>query len=135
MSLNGKIEQVRFQERLKVVWQLDKSKDIHIPHLSIQPLVKNAINHGVMAKTNGGKVWITVSTKSGYTKITVEDNGVGMNPEQVDALFSEHKRRGVGVLNTNQRLKKYFGEELHVKSEIGQGTTFYFRIPHDTEII
>ncbi|HLQ96610.1 MAG TPA: ATP-binding protein [Pseudogracilibacillus sp.] len=127
------IEQVRFQNRLQVEWDIGDMQYVYVPHLSIQPLVENAINHGVMARSSGGTVWITVIDQTDYTEIFIEDNGVGMKSEQIKELFNENKQSGVGVVNTNQRLKKHFGQELYVESKFGEGTKFYFRIPNHTE--
>lgn len=69
------IEKVRFDERLEVVWELDDYEELKIPFLSIQPLVENAIKHGIMKRTRGGKIVIRISVYETHAEITVEDDG------------------------------------------------------------
>src|SRR5699024_6257986 len=80
-------------------------------------------------RNNGGTVWIRIVNTADYVHITVEDNGVGMKPYQIESLLVETNRNGVGFINTNQRLKKHFGEKLYITSEIDKGIKIVFRIP------
>ncbi|MFF2889320.1 ATP-binding protein [Paenibacillus sp. NPDC057967] len=125
------IEQVRFDERLQVIWEIEDCKALKVPFLSIQPLVENAIMHGVMKRSRGGKIYIRIAVHESYAEITVEDDGVGMDEAQVKRLFERTAdgRTGVGLINTDQRLKRHFGTGLHISSTLGQGTriTFYVR--------
>lgn len=125
------IEQVRFEERLQVVWEIDDYKELKIPFLSIQPLVENAIRHGVMKRSRGGNIHIRISVHNSHAEITVQDDGVGMDEAQLQRVLerSADHSSGVGLINTDQRLKRHFGTGLHIKSTLGQGTvvTFYVR--------
>lgn len=125
------IEQVRFEERLQVVWEIDDYKELKIPFLSIQPLVENAIRHGVMKRSRGGNIHIRISVHNSHAEITVQDDGVGMDEAQLQRILerSADHSSGVGLINTDQRLKRHFGTGLHIKSTLGQGTvvTFYVR--------
>lgn len=123
------IEKVRFDERLEVIWQLDECEGLKVPFLSIQPLVENAIRHGIMKRTRGGKLIIRIAVYESHTKITVEDDGVGMNEAQLQRILERRADRssGVGLINTDQRLKRHFGSGLHIESALGEGTkvTYY----------
>ncbi|MBS4210576.1 ATP-binding protein [Bacillus sp. FJAT-50079] len=122
------IEQVRFGDRLEVVWETDVYNDVNIPFLTIQPLVENAIRHGIMRRISGGKIVIKVSVQGGYAKISVEDDGVGMDEAQLQSLLERKsgRRMGVGLINTNQRLKRHFGTGLEIKSTPDLGTVVSF---------
>lgn len=122
------IEKVRFGDRLQVEWQIDIDEDIKIPFLTIQPLVENAIRHGIMKRIKGGKVIIKISVYDDYAEITVEDNGVGMSDDQLKNLLKRknNSRTGIGLINTNQRLIRHFGRGLQIKSAIDQGTSISF---------
>ncbi|WP_235941786.1 hybrid sensor histidine kinase/response regulator [Paenibacillus puerhi] len=124
------IEQERFDDRLQVVWEIDECGDLKIPMLSIQPLVENSIRHGIMQRARGGKIVIRVSSYEGYAEIAVEDDGVGMDE---DLLERAPERRlstgsGVGLHNTDLRLKRHFGKGLQIRSKPGYGTTISFRV-------
>lgn len=122
------IEQVRFDDRLKVVWEVDDCEDLKIPMLTIQPLVENAVRHGVMKRSRGGTIVIRVTDHGAFAEITVEDNGVGMEETVWRRLLQNRSdsRSGVGLLNTDLRLKRRYGKGLQIRSEPGQGTSISF---------
>lgn len=124
------IEKVRFGDRLQVVWELDEYDDIKVPSLTIQPLVENAIRHGIMKRVRGGKILIKIAVHDSYADISVEDDGVGMDESQLHRILERNVDRdtGVGLINTNQRLKRHFGAGLHIQSEVGAGTKVTFRV-------
>lgn len=125
------IEKVRFDKRLQIVWEIDdyEGRGIHIPFLSIQPLVENAIRHGVMKRARGGQVAIQVTVHETHAEITVEDDGIGMDDAQLQRILERKadNKSGVGLINTDQRLKRRFGTGLQITSALGAGTkvTFY----------
>ncbi|EHB65994.1 hybrid sensor histidine kinase/response regulator [Paenibacillus lactis] len=122
------IEQVRFGERLQVVWEIDDHKPLKIPFLSIQPLVENAIRHGIMKRSCGGKVRIRISVQADDVEITVQDDGVGMDEAQLQRILERRaEHAGVGLINTDLRLKRHFGTGLLIKSTLGEGTEVTFR--------
>lgn len=109
----------------------DSILEYKILNLILQPLVENAIDHGIDLKTNGrGK--ITIIGKKEYNKVLliVEDNGVGMEQDKIDTILT-NKSKGYGVRNVNERIKLYYGEEysLFVESQIGKGTKITVKIP------
>lgn len=124
------IEQERFQDRLHVEWDMESTSDVWIPPLSIQPLVENAVRHGIMKKIEGGTVTIRLRRHRGFTDVFIIDDGVGMTSEKVKQLLEmPASAGGIGVSNTNRRFKQLFGSGLHIASGIGEGTEISFRIP------
>ncbi len=102
--------------------------------ITIQPLIENAIYHGIDRMVDEGKINITVkSSDDGDILITVSDNGVGMTAEQCKKILSKDRSDsgGIGVKNVDDRLKIYFGEKygLSIESELDVGTTVTVRIP------
>lgn len=122
------IEQERFGDRLQVKWEVDQVKEIKIPPLSLQTLVENAVNHGILKRVDGGTVTIRICEKDGYTEIAVIDDGIGMNVEKIQQIFTIHEK-GIGLVNTEQRLNQLYGKGLHIESTPGIGTTVTFEIP------
>jgi len=106
---------------------------VRIPPLVLQPLVENAVLHGIMKRIEGGCVEIIVKLSGKEAEFTVRDNGVGMPPERVDALLADQGgaklSRSVGVRNIHMRLKKLYGAGIRLISEAGQGTMVSFAVP------
>lgn len=124
------IEQIRFEDRLQVSWEVDDCRDLMIPLLTIQPLVENAIRHGIMKRSRGGNLVIRISNYETYANISVEDDGVGMDEVIVERILKRKLdgRSGVGLINTDLRLQRHFGKGLQIKSKQGIGTTISFII-------
>ena len=129
------IEQQRFGDRLKVEWDVEDGIDILVPPLSIQPLVENAIKHGLMSRDRSGTVSISIHRREGDVEIAVQDDGVGMQKEQIEQLLSApfHDKSNVGLLNIERRLKQLFHSGLHIQSEPNLGTVIRFSIPGKKE--
>ncbi|WP_262416483.1 MULTISPECIES: ATP-binding protein [Paenibacillus] len=125
------IEKERFEDRLTIQWEVDPGIGLLLPPLSIQPLVENAVKHGILSKTKGGTVCIRINRHDGFTRIEVTDNGKGMEPEQVARLLSPTLKGtgGIGLSNTNRRLKQLYGQGLSILSKPNEGTTVSFVIP------
>ena len=125
------IEKERFQDRLCVIWEIDKDLNKMLPGLTIQPLVENAIHHGLMKRIEGGKLIVRIAKKETYIEILVEDDGVGMEEAFVKERLEKEKntQSGIGLVNTNLRLKRHYGQGLQIKSAPGEGTTVSFRVP------
>ncbi|REK76632.1 histidine kinase [Paenibacillus paeoniae] len=124
------IEKARFGHRLHIEYDIDDSLDITVPPLIIQPIMENAVKHGVTQKMEGGKVKLTARADNGYLIIIVEDNGAGMAIERVETLLhSDNKSGGMALINIHQRLLLIYGQGLSIWSELGQGTKVEIRIP------
>ena len=122
------IEKARFQERLNVEYQIEENPHILIPMLCIQPIVENAVRHGLMTRKDGGTVIIRIWNQDDETRIRVEDNGVGMTPEKL-AEIKDMKSSTFGLSNINGRLKLRFGTELEITSRVNEGTTVEIKVP------
>ncbi|GFZ85404.1 hypothetical protein GCM10008018_34380 [Paenibacillus marchantiophytorum] len=124
------IEQERFAERLEVIWAIDAPIHIWVPPLSIQTLVENALNHGILQRARGGTLMIRVEQTEDSLTVAIIDNGVGIETKKLQKLLDPHPgRRGIGLYNTHSRLKQLYGTGLHIQSTVSQGTTVSFTIP------
>lgn len=127
------IERARFGDRLSVRLRISpETLTTVIPYLSVQPLVENAVKHGLEPGLDGGCVTIASVDVGTHTEITVEDNGVGMAPARAKALLeasatSDH----VGMRNVDRRLRQLYGDDagLVVETNEGAGTMVRVRVP------
>lgn len=127
------IEKIRFKDRIHVEYEISPDAfDVMIPPLLIQPLVENAIRHGITNRMEGGTVYIRGYQQAEYILFEIEDNGVGMTKKRLDEVltsaFSETSRHGVGLQNINRRLKYLYNTELHIESSPDTGTKVTFKI-------
>lgn len=131
------IEQERFEDRLSVEWQMeedvysDKVNGAQLPPLTIQPLVENAVRHGLLSQVRGGVLKISITRHAGEIRIEVKDDGKGMEPDLVASLLepSRQGKGGIGLMNTNRRLKRLYGKGLIIQSQPGAGTAVSFTVP------
>lgn len=124
------IEAARFANRLQMIYDIKFKAKCVIPPLILQPLVENAVRHGLLAKKEGGTIRISARKQQNFLVIRVEDDGVGMPGEKVQLLLHDClPGAGVGVSNVNHRLKNIYGEELRIESREGKGTSVTIRIP------
>ena len=124
-----KLEKFRFGDELKVNYDIDE-KNFFIPALSVQPLVENAVKHGICEKENGGTLTLKTYRDGEYIVIEVSDDGIGFDAEK---LISEDKERShIGIQNTRERLKQMIGASLTIESLPGKGTVAKIRfIPEE----
>ena len=121
------IEKMRFDDLLNVEYDI-QTVDFQLPLLSIQPLVENAVKHGVGMKEDGGTVTIaTKETDSAY-EVIIKDDGVGFDP---DAPKEDDGRSHVGMENTKKRLHDLCGARVEITSVIGEGTTAKVILPKE----
>ena len=118
------IESVRFPD-MTFVFQMD-SHDFHIPALTIQPIVENAIKHGLMKLTKGGTIRVVSYETDTHYCVCVEDNGVGFDTNE---LLDERKH--VGIRNIRERLKAMVNGSLEIESAVGTGTKVLITIPKE----
>ena len=116
------IENVRFPD-MTFSFEM-KSDDFHIPALTIQPIVENAIKHGLMKLSKGGTIRVVSYETDTHYCVSVEDDGVGFD---TDVLLDERKH--VGIRNIRGRLKAMVNGTLEIKSTEGMGTTVLIKIP------
>jgi two-component system LytT family sensor kinase len=128
-----KLERARFGDRLRVTLQVaPEVLSTVIPFLSMQPLVENAVRHGLEAKEGGGRITITAQDAGAFADITVEDDGVGIDPERLaEVLAGGPPGEHVGLRNVDARLRQVYGDEhgLVVETNVGAGTLVRMRVP------
>jgi len=128
------LEKARFGDRLSIIKKIDsKVENIQIPSFTLQPLVENAVKHGLLSRAHGGTITISAEQAGSVVEIQVEDDGQGIPPKDMNQIF-EHgfgKGAGVGLTNVNERLKNIYGPQyaLRIDSIEGKGTIIYISIP------
>ncbi len=127
------LEKARFGERLDVRLRVaPEVLPVSIPFLSVQPLVENAVRHGLEGSEGIGHVTLVAEDVGTEALISVEDDGVGSDPEEVRrALSGESGSDSVGLGNVDSRLRQVFGDDagLVVETAPGAGTRVSFRVP------
>ncbi|MBS4021750.1 MAG: sensor histidine kinase [Dethiobacter sp.] len=130
------IEKARFQEDLQVNFEVDPDVlDILLPPLTLQPLVENAIKHGLRQRLGGGAITIKAGRVVGGAQITVADDGVGMTADKIHSCLNGSSTgtsgSGIGLSNVHQRLMGMFGRDsgLKIVSRFGRGTDVTLFIP------
>lgn len=118
------IEILRFGNRLKVEYDI-KSDNFNIPVLTLQPIVENAVKHGICKKIEGGIIKISTEKKGNDNILIVSDNGVGFEPSEILNDGNSH----IGIKNVKERLKIMLNAEMEIKSFIGIGTIVKIIIP------
>jgi len=138
------IEQARFGDRIRVSIDMEEGcQDWPVPPLIIQPLVENAIKHGIYSREDGGSVLIGIARTNGDLSISVKDNGVGMNRDVVRSVFSKETADlgkvggGIGLRNINQRLERVYGPQyrLRIRSSPQKGTSVRMKIPASSPVL
>lgn len=127
------LERARFGDRLSVTLQIaPEVLPVVVPCLCLQPLVENAVRHGLQAKPGPGQLAILAEDAGGDALITVEDDGVGADPEQVrQALAGEPGSDSIGLGNVDARLRQVFGDDygLVIETAPAAGTRVVMRVP------
>lgn len=130
------IQEKRYEDILKFTIDFDSSlSDIIVLKLIIQPIVENAIYHGIKPKLSNGNIEVSVYEINDYVYISVYDDGVGMDKETLNELRAslniKNEKFGYGLYNVNQRIKLVYGENsgVELSSTLGEGTTVLIKIP------
>ncbi len=127
------LERARFGERLQVTVRVaPEVLPVTVPYLCLQPLVENAVRHGLERKAGPGRITILAEDDGAECAISVEDDGVGADPEQIRrAMTGEGDADSIGVGNVDERLRQVFGDEygLVVETAPGLGTKVSMRVP------
>ncbi|GLZ32610.1 histidine kinase [Lentzea sp. NBRC 105346] len=127
------IEQARYGSRLNVRLRIaPEVLQVVLPFLVLQPLVENAVRHGLAKKPGGGMLTITAEDNGNEALISVEDDGVGMDPDRLDDIKDAHQTGAhVGIGNINDRMRTVFGAEyaLVVETAPNAGTKVILKVP------
>ncbi|WP_411348373.1 sensor histidine kinase [Paenibacillus sp. WLX2291] len=149
------IIQMRLEDRLTVEIVIDERwLDLIVPKMLLQPVIENAVKHGLEAQREQGHLLVKAVPDEKYLNIRVQDDGAGMTPETLnrlrrslhlpdqqqdshgdDGMTVAKLRQGIGMQNVHQRLKYMFGEQygIGIESRVGQGTTVTLRLPLPVE--
>jgi len=141
------LEKARYQDGLQIEKEVNLSKKgLHaeLPILILQPIVENAIKHGLAAKSGGGLLKISAWENGENVEIQVRDDGVGIQADKLNEIRMAEAQKpqnpgsegsGIGLRNIGERLRYQFGPgyRLQIESEIGKGTTIQFKIPLERE--
>lgn len=127
------LERARFGDRVQVSLRIaPEVLGTVIPFLSLQPLVENAVRHGLEAKEGPGHISITANDSGAFAEVTIEDDGVGMDPVQLQSMLAGHSDGDhVGLRNVDARLRQVYGDEygLVIETAPGEGTLITMRVP------
>ncbi|WP_053375151.1 cache domain-containing sensor histidine kinase [Paenibacillus sp. FJAT-27812] len=139
IRLYVKIQQLRFGDKIQYIERLaPNSETVQVMHFSLQPLIENAIVHGLERRSGPGQLEVSSLRSGNEMLIMIKDNGVGISEEQLkqlryrlsqpsDTLDEAH----IGIKNVHDRILFYFGEQygLEIDSQLGEGTTISIRLP------
>ncbi len=130
-----RIEQARFKDKLKVEYELGDTEELTLPPLILQPLVENAIRHGIRKGDGSGTVTLRIKNIEKCFMIEIEDDGAGMTEEQLQNIMSESRAggNGVGLANINRRLQMLYGTRLSIQSRPEEGTKVIVTLPKGKE--
>lgn len=125
------IQHARFGEKIRVIYDVDPElSDVVIPSFSIQPLVENALKHGIMPLEDGGTVKLSIHKIRDTLEIVVRDNGVGVPEELVRRLQeSDFSGGGVGMFNVYRRIMSWRAADIDIESREGDGTLIRINVP------
>ena len=126
------IESLRFGDRLKVEQVIDSSlRNVLMPPFSFQPLVENAVQHGLNSSPGAGRLQLVIRPTGEWLEMIVSDDGQGVPSAEIEQLFFAERPRVHALVLLRRRLQGLFGRsfQLEVQSEIGEGTTVTMRIP------
>ncbi|WP_289139577.1 ATP-binding protein [uncultured Brevibacillus sp.] len=125
------IEKARFGSRLQVEYDIEANLEFQLPPLILQPLVENAIRHGLMSNFRGGTVNVSIKQLADNAiRFTVEDDGCGMSDKKIEEIMAtDVRKKGVGLWNISQRIKLLYGSSVRIESKEGTGTKVSFDIP------
>ena len=127
------LEQARFGDRLQTSLLIaPEVLPVTVPYLAVQPLVENAVRHGLAGKAGVGRLTITAADRGPDAEISIEDDGIGADPQRIRSILDgAHATDSVGLGNVDARLRQVYGDEfgLVVETAPGAGTKVSFRVP------
>ena len=137
------IQNVRYGNKFHVIWEYDEEVlDYKILKLFFQPLLENCISHGVILRESEGLIKIKIMLKKERIKITIIDNGVGMDREKLKEVRESLENqwqdtKHIGLINTNQRIRLLYGGKycIRINSKKDLGTVQYLEIPKDDQTV
>ena len=123
------IEVARFgRDKLQILKDIDdQALDTFVPSMLLQPMIENAIKHGLSPKLEGGQIHLRTRRVEGRLLIDVEDNGMGISADELSAVYA----KGIGISNVHERLRLLYGDHfrMDIQSRLGEGTQIHIEIP------
>ena len=123
------IEVIRFgRDKLQIFKEIDEETlDAFVPSMLLQPMIENAIKHGLAPRLEGGQIHIRTHRRDGRLAIEIDDNGMGMSPERLLEVYGG----GIGISNVHERLRLLYGDQfkMDIRSQEGEGTQIRIEIP------
>jgi len=123
------IEVIRFgRDKLQFFKEIDEaSLDAFVPSMLLQPIIENAIKHGLAPRLEGGQIHLRTQRRDGRLRIEIDDNGMGMPPERLAEVYGG----GIGISNVHERLRLLYGDQfaMDIRSQEGTGTQIRIEIP------
>ncbi len=131
------IVHARFGDKIKIDFDIDPNLKFKIPPLILQPIVENAVKHGLKSSNEVLEIKIIAKYINNYINISVIDNGVGIDENILKELLSDYNNdESIGLKNVNKRLKCKYGSQygIEILSKLNEGTTISIKIPMDKEL-
>lgn len=124
------LEKARFAGSFEYSVELEDYENMLIPPMLIQPLVENAVRHGLRKVERAGRVTIRGGRTGDFYTIVVEDNGAGISKRDLEKILRGEKKEGTGtgLMNVRKRLKVFYGTDIEMESVPGEGTRVYVRV-------
>jgi two-component system LytT family sensor kinase len=123
------IEVIRFgRDKLQIFKEVDEETlEEFIPSMLLQPIVENAIKHGLAPRLEGGQIHLRTRRRDGRLSIDIEDNGMGIPSERLGEVYGG----GIGISNVHERLRLLYGDQfkMDIRSQAGEGTQIHLEIP------
>jgi two-component system, LytTR family, sensor kinase len=128
------IEMIRFgRDKLQVFKEIDpEALEAFVPSMLLQPMIENAIKHGLAPRLEGGQIHIRTHRRNGRLYLEIDDNGIGIPPERLREVYGG----GIGISNVHERLRLLYGDQfkMDIRSREGEGTLIYIEIPELSEV-
>ncbi|HEY6465768.1 MAG TPA: histidine kinase [Candidatus Acidoferrales bacterium] len=128
------IEVIRFgRDKLQIFKEIDpEALDAFVPSMLLQPMIENAIKHGLAPRLEGGQIHIRTHRRNGRLYLEIDDNGIGIPPERLREVYGG----GIGISNVHERLRLLYGDQfkMDIRSREGEGTLIYIEIPELSEV-
>ena len=125
------IEQVRFKDKLEIIYDIDEDIDVKIPSLIIQPIVENAIVHGILKSKEKGKLIISIKKYKQNTNICIENKGIPIEERIIEEINNDQvEENKIGLYNVHCRLKYQYGQGLNI-TRLDDGTRVEFKVGGD----
>lgn len=132
------IQKIRYKDRITALIDVDPAlQDLIIPKLILEPLVENAVIHGLENKKEKGMILLIGEVENHMVTFTIKDNGVGIPDDRIQEIMQQQTQTdsihtGLGIMTVHQRIQHVYGTEygISIESTVGVGTKIYIRFPY-----